>query len=163
MSRAELLAGDAALGAFDESEELGDLRVGLEIFVEIRGGFGEVEILFKEYFFVSAAECADIGLAETAALEANLVDAAHAGRVTCDDSEGRNVLRNSGESSGDRVCADTAELVHGGEARDDGVVFDMDVAGEGAIVRKDDVVADLAIVRDVAVGEEKIVRADASG
>ena len=96
------------------------------------------------------------------AFHADLVDAAHLGRVAVGDHEGRHVLHDLRAAAGDGVASDAAELMHGGEPADDGVVADLDMAGEGAVVGEDDVVADDAVVRDVAVGEEISAAADAS-
>lgn len=96
-------------------------------------------------------------------MEADLVDAPDAGWVAIDNGEGRDVLHDLRDASGDAVCADAAKLVDCGEAGNDRVVIYDDVSGEGAVVREDDVVADLAVVGDVGVGEEKIVRSDAGG
>ena len=57
--------------------------------------------------------------------------------------------------------ADLAELVHGGVAAQDHPVADLDVAGEGGAVGEHDLVADHAVVRDVRVGHEQVVVADA--
>ena len=96
-------------------------------------------------------------------MQADLIDAAHGGGVAIDDGEGRDVLDDFGDASGDGMSTDATELVDGGEAGDDGVIGDVDVAGEGPVVGKDDVVADLAIMRDVRIGKAKVVGSDTGG
>jgi len=113
LSRAELLADDAAFGAFDKSEELGNLRVGLEVFVKIRGGFGEVEILFEEDFFVSATECTDT---------AELMD--------------------GGEARDDGVVLDMDVAGEGGIIREDDVVADLAIVCDVAVSEEEIVRAD---------------------
>ena len=57
--------------------------------------------------------------------------------------------------------ADAAELMHRRQPADDRVVLDGHVARERGDVGHDDVVAQHAIVRDVAVGQDVVVRTDA--
>lgn len=83
---------------------------------------------------VGFAEGADFLRGETAALEADLIDAANLGGVAIGDHEGRDVLHDLGAAAEDGVFADAAELVDTAEAADDGVILDDHVAGEGAVV-----------------------------
>jgi hypothetical protein len=125
--------------------------------VEVGDGLGKISVLFEEESLVSGAEGAEVFVREATSLQSDLVDPPDRGGVPIDNGERRDVLDDLGDSSGDGVSPDPAELVDSGEARDDGVVVDPDMSGEGAIVGKNDMVSHLTVVGDVGVGEKKIV------
>lgn len=142
-------------------EQLGNLDVPGKCRVERLNGFGEIGVFLEEEFFVSSPQGADVFIGEAPTLEANLIDSTDGGRIAIDDGEGRDVLHDFGNASGNGMGSDPAELVDGGEAGDDGVVGHLDMTGERAVVGKNDVVSDLAVVRDVRVREAKVIRTDA--
>jgi len=151
----------SSLGRLDESDLVFDVGV-VGGGVSFKGGErdGEVGVLFEEELFVGSLQGADVVFGESAALEADLVEATCLGVVAFSDGVRGDVLRDTGHASDDRMATDPAELMDGGESGNDGVIFDGDVAGEGGVVREDDVVAELAVVRDVGVAEEEVIAAD---
>lgn len=158
------LADDAAFGGGEEVEEVFDLFCfGGGVVGEGEGLGGEVAFFFEEEGFVSCFEGADGFLRESAALEADEVEAAEGGGVSVGDHEGGDVLDDFGAAADDGVGTDAAELVDAGEAGDDDVVGDFDVAAEGGAVGEDTVVADDGVVGDVGVGEEVVVGSDDGG
>ena len=80
--------------------------------------------------------------------------------VRCSDI-GRQILRQTRLKAGHRVRAYAHELVHAGQSAQECPVADMHVAAQRRPVRHDGVAADLAIVRDMHVGHDPVVVADA--
>jgi len=154
-------ASDAALGGFDEMDELGDLGDGCFVHrFEGAERICEIAVFFEEELFISGLQRADVFFGEKTALEADEIDPASRSRISIDDHERRHILDDFRATADDRVFPDPAKLVHGADSGNDRVVIDRDVAGDPDAVGKDDVIPELAIVGDVRVAEEKIVRAD---
>ena len=82
-------------------------------------------------------------------------------RVAVGNHERRHVLHHLRAAADHRQFADAAKLVHRRQPANHRMILDRHVARERRDVGHDDVVAQRAIVRDVAVGEDVIVRADA--
>ena len=73
----------------------------------------------------------------------------------------RQVLEQDGSHCGDSMRSDRDVLVHDRETAQDRVVPDADVAGKLCVVGEDRIVANLAVVREVHVGHDPVVVAQA--
>ena len=82
-------------------------------------------------------------------------------RVAGRSDEGRHVLREARLEAGHRVCADAHELVHARQAAQEHPVAEVHVPGQLHGVGQDQVAAELAVVRDVHVGHDPVVVAQA--
>jgi hypothetical protein len=99
---------------------------------------------------------------ETAALEAFGIDAARLGRIAGGGDERRQILQQDGAHRRETVGADAHELMDHGEAAEDGPIANLDMACQLGVVGEDGLVADLAIVRQMHIGHDPVVVAQAS-
>src|SRR5215469_10211270 len=111
---------------------------------------------------VRLTDRANLFLREAPALESLGVDSVRRTRITRYHHVGRHVARHNRPARQERVRANLAILVHGRQAAENDPVADLDVSAERGTVGKYRVASHGAVVRDVRVGHEEIVIADAS-
>ena len=116
-----------------------------------------------ENIHVSAGHGFDFLGGETAAFQADQVQAAQFAAVTGNDTERNDVAGNARHAADHGFAADAAELVNGAVAAQNGAVADADMAADDRVVGHDDVVADDAVMRNVAIDHEHAVVADGGG
>src|SRR5579859_7389905 len=131
-----------------------------QLFFDLRHGIANGQA-FPEQNLVSLAH-RTLGLFGNAiAFHADFVDGARLRRITIRHHKWRHVLHHLRATANHRHFADPAKLVDGRQPAYHRVILHHHVARQRRHVRHDDVVAEHAIVRDVAVGQNVIVRADA--
>src|SRR6185437_109330 len=151
-----------SLAAVDEIAERANVFSGFGLFGERGARF--IQLLVGHVKgTVRALDGANALAVEPAPLQAFRVHAARHRELAGDIDEGRHVTVDRREHRGERVRADLAELVHARESAQHNVVADFDMARERGIVGEDGVAADVAVVRNVRVGHDPVVVADAGG
>ena len=101
--------------------------------------------------------------AEAAAFEADGVQPISAGAALSGGfREGKNVASDRRAATDECVRADAHIVVHRAQCSDGGPILDNDMATQGRSVGHDYVIADGAVVRDVGVGHNEVVAAEAS-
>src|SRR5881396_3446750 len=154
------LADDAALRALEEIDEHLQLRRLRGLACNLAPRFGERETGPVEGL-VGAFDCGDFCRGEAAPLQPFTVDSERLRRIAGGHDVRRQVLQQDRRDPGDRVRADRDELMGSGKAAQHGVVADLDVTGKSRHIGEDRVVADLAVMRDMHVGHDPVVAADA--
>ena len=109
---------------------------------------------------VKAAERRDTLFAESAAIEADYIDAHEACTVPNGDSERNDIAIHSRLRRNHRMVTDTAPLLHRGKAANHHMVPDPRMTSKRCVVRKDGVIADNAVMRHMRRDKEKAVIAD---
>ena len=94
------------------------------------------------------------------ALQTNLIDASHFGRIAICYHEWRHVLNDLGATSDNRIAPDSAKLMNSGKPANDGMIFYSHMARNSSVVRENNVIADSAIMGDMRVGKEVAMRTD---
>src|SRR6056297_457491 len=154
------LAHDAARGVPDGGRE--DVQFGLvrgEL-LDLGERLGQLQpAAIKQ--LVAVADVRDLRGTEAASLQALGVDAVRARRGAADHDVGRHILADAGVLAEKRMRAGAAELVQAGEAAEDRPVVHPGMAGQADIIGKDDVIRDHAVMRNMRVGHDPVVVADA--
>src|SRR5882762_1754317 len=154
------LANDAPLRALEEIDEHLQLR-------RLHGLAGNLAPRFREREtgpvegLVGALDRGDFCRGEAAPLQPLAVDSERLRRIARRHDVRRQVLQQDRRDPGDRVRADRDELMRSGKPAEHGIVSDLDVTGKRRDIGKDRVVADPAIMRDMHIGHDPVVVADA--
>src|SRR6266568_3501646 len=110
---------------------------------------------------VGALDRGDFRRGEAAPLQPFAVDSERLRRIARRHDVRRQILQQDRRDPGDRVRADRDELMGSGEPAQHGIVSDVNMTGKCRRICKDRVVANLAIMRDMHVGHDPVVAADA--
>src|SRR3954471_24334037 len=154
------LADDAALRAGEEFEKLAHLRAGRHLRFQLGASLLQTESAAIQRA-VGTLQPGDLFGRKAAALEPFAIDAVRLRHVAGRGDIVRQILRQVRSHAGEGVSADMDELVHERRRTEDRPVAYGYVPGELTGVREYGVVANLAIVREVHVGHDPIVVADA--
>src|SRR5882672_5132854 len=154
------LANDAPLRALEKLDEHLELRRLRGLACDLAPRFLEREAGPVESL-VGALDRGDLRRRETATFQPFAVDSERLRRIAGGHHIRRQILQQHRRDTGDRVRADRYELVRAGKPAEHGIVPDLDVTGKRRHIGKDRVVADPAVVRDMHVGHDPVVVADA--
>ena len=93
--------------------------------------------------------------------ETDVIDPTLLHSIAVGNHEGWDILDNLRTTTGDRVAADAAELVHRRQPSEDRMIPHLHMPSQRPVVREDHATADDAVMRDVAVSEKIPTIADA--
>src|SRR6185437_10683744 len=151
---------DTAGRAANEVDEPAQLRPLRGRWLEPRERLAELQIAAINQA-VGLADAADLLLGEPPAFEALGVDRVRNGMIARHHHIGRHVAGDDRATGQEGMRADPAMLMHRRETAENDPVPDLDVTGERDAVGEDRVASHHAVVRDVRIGYEEIVVADA--
>lgn len=151
---------ESAFTVTQEAEEMLYFRCGREVLLHFFDGFRELH---------AGAENDAIGLLEEALAlrcdaisgKADAVQPYDAGWIAICDDIRADVLHDLGHAADHGAGTDLDELVKAAHAADDRMVFDSDMTCRAREGGHDDVVAKATVMRDMGIGLQHIVRADA--
>src|SRR5882762_4024078 len=154
------LANDAPLRALEEIDEHLQLRRFHGLARNLAPRFRERET-GPVQGLVGALDRCDFCRGEAAPLQPLAVDSEGLRGIAGGHHVRRQILQQDSRDPGDGVRADRDELMGSGKPAEHGIVPDLDVTRKCRHIGEDRVVADPAVMRDMHVGHDPVVAADA--
>src|SRR5471032_2562001 len=157
-------ADDATRGRTEEFAHGADMlrrfRRGHFFFEQRRLGFFQGQSRTVDQL-VGGADAVDLLARKAAAFQALDIDAMRLRRIAVQEHERRHILRQAGAHADESMRADLAELVHIRKTAHDDPVADFHMARQLRVVRENRVAADQTVMRQMHVGRNPVVIAQA--
>src|SRR5579871_5821972 len=150
----------ASGGVADEVDEGADLGPRGSQLLQLLERFSQPQLRAVQDA-VRLAYAADLLLVEPAPLEPFRIHAMRLRWIACGHDVWRHVARDDGAATQECVRAKPRELMYGREATENDPVTYFHVAGQRGAVGEHGAIPDTAVMRNVGIGHEQVVVADA--